>query len=105
MQNNSLLCAERLVQVLAEPEREIQFEALLAQSGLLRVLEECKILPVVVNPNPFDAESHLHEHERWWHEHPEEAFAYCRAMENRHVALHQMRVGSLLGARQIDATI
>jgi hypothetical protein len=105
MQSDSLPRVEQLHQELAEPGRDILFEAQLAQAGLLYILEEFKTLPAVVNPNPFDAESHPHEHERWWHDHPEEAFAYCRSIEERRLALHQMCVGSLLGLRRTDATI
>lgn len=81
------------------PPVEVCFEALLARANLLGVLEEAGVLPSVVSPNPFNPDSHLRDHDRWWREHPEERFAFCRAVENRQRALRQLHVGSFLNWR------
>lgn len=75
----------------------IALEAQLARSGLLTVLEEDGVVPVVDSPNPHHPEAEREMHERWWYEHPESRSAYHTARRARESAILLILLGSMVG--------
>ena len=65
----------------------IHFEAVLAQSGQLYLLEREGLVPSIRNPNPHHPITEEREHDQWWAAHPEQARQYCQRMAQRQTAL------------------
>lgn len=73
------------------------FEFVLARKGLLSQLEETGIVPVVLNPNPYDPDIEEDKCAQWWEDHAEEGEEFRDGLKKRQDVLKNLFIGAVLG--------
>lgn len=96
--NRNTLPTEQLRDLFQHPAMDVYIEAKLAQNGILSILEDAGIVPVVSNPNQFDPTTQQDLHDSWWREHEEAASQFQAKLVQREQALKQVYMGMLLSS-------
>lgn len=96
--NRNTSPTEQLRDLFQHPAMDVYIEAKLAQNGILSILEDAGIVPVVSNPNQFDPTTQQALHDNWWREHDEAASQFQAELVQREQALKQVYMGMLLSS-------